>query len=114
MPSTVTDYSPFELVHRMQMNTAFDHALATVTTQLPQEVNTFLANLKHRFIIMRDHAIVQSKAAKEAQTKQYDKRQKVKQVQMACFRPKSLVTPARSTTGKAKKMSSSFNWSFCD
>ena len=32
---------------------------------------------------MRDHAIVQSKAAKEAQKEQYDKIHKVKQVQMA-------------------------------
>ena len=46
MPSTVTGYSPFELIHGMQMKTAFDHAIATVSAQLPQEVNTILTNLR--------------------------------------------------------------------
>ena len=81
MPSMVTGYSPFELVHGMQMNTAFDHALATVSAQLLQEVKIFLTNLKQRVVIMRNHAIAQSKAAKEAQKIQYDTRHKVKQVQ---------------------------------
>ena len=113
MPSTVTRYSSFELVHGMQINTAFDHAIATISAQLPQDVNTFLTNLRRQLVIMRDHAIAQSKVTKEAQKIQYDKRHKVKQVTMTVGQKVLLHhSVGCRTIGKAKKVSSSFNRSF--
>ena len=112
MPSTVTGYSPFELVHGMQMNTAFDHAIATVSAQLPQEV-IFFTNLRRWLVILRNHAIAQSKVVKEAQKIQYDKRHKVKQAIMIVGQ-KVLVhhSVAQSEKPRKLKVPSSFNRSF--
>ena len=83
MSSLVNGFSPFELIHGIKMNTALDQSLANISAQLPLDVQTYLKNLKQRLVIIRDHAIAQSKAAKESQKLQYDKSHKTKPLQLA-------------------------------
>ena len=82
MPSLVTGFSPFELIRGIKMNTAFDRSLANILAQHLMDVQTYLKHLKQRLVIIRDHAIAQSNAAKELQKMQYDKRHKTKQLQL--------------------------------
>ena len=65
------------------MNTALDQSLATISAQLPHDVQTYLRNLKQRLIITRDHAVAQSTAAKLSQKSQYDRRHQTKPLQLA-------------------------------
>ena len=82
MPPSVTGFSPFELIHGIKMHTALDQSLANTSAQIPLDVQTYLKNLKQLLVIIRDHAIAQSKAAMESQKLKYDKRHKTKPLQL--------------------------------
>ena len=65
------------------MNTALDQSLATISAQLLLDVQIYLKHLKQQLIIIRDHAVAQSTAAKLSQKRQYDQRHKTKPLQFA-------------------------------